>query len=233
MGGPRLLFGAACLLMASGCGVPDVVFYADGGPSDAGSLAMPDSMAEGTADAHLDAAPPQDASERQDAADAGNSLPSCQVACDDAGIGTCDSQGVCVVTCSGTNACGSDFACPAGVSCRVVCTGTGACGGNVDCSQSSACDVQCTGTKACTGSIACGGTTCSIECSNTSACGGQMTCDAGTCQVDCSGTASCGGMVTCSGGNACTVSCGGPGACRGGVCCQDTSCTLTSVANGC
>lgn len=240
--GPCIAAALSC-----GCGVPDVTF-APGDASIADALLVPDTDAPNdtgggpndAADAApadaatgLDATHEPDAAGSRDASDAGNSLAACQMACEDAGIGTCDSQGVCVVTCSGATACGTGIACPPGIPCSVVCAGTSACGGNVDCSQASTCDVQCTGTNACTGSITCGGTMCSIECSNTSACRGHTTCDAGTCQVSCSGTGSCGGLVTCSGGTTCSVNCGGVGACSGGVCCQDPSCSLTSVANGC
>ncbi|MGE0401301.1 MAG: hypothetical protein AB7T06_31630 [Kofleriaceae bacterium] len=95
--------------------------------------------------------------------------------------GSCE-DGVCVIRCSGPNACGMDVKCPMTGPCRVECTGYGACRKKVVCGSGD-CDVVCSGTNACKESVQC-----------------MTSC---ACDVTCSGDNSCEHAATCSGGPMC------------------------------
>src|SRR5262245_16815359 len=150
---------------------------------------------------------------------------SCASAC--AGIGDCR-LGICVIDCSGFNACSTGMTCPAGVPCRIDCS-DGGCQGPIDCGQASSCEIDC-GSNGCSDTLKCGGSECHIICGGTSSCDAAIDCTAQRCDIECSGTSSCNGKISCSGDD-CTVDCGGTNACDGGACCSATTCNVFPITN--
>jgi len=67
--------------------------------------------------------------------------------------GTCD-DGVCVISCIGTEACDETVVCPLTGPCRVVCSGRKACKEGVRCGLGK-CEVECTGDEACRKRVHC------------------------------------------------------------------------------
>jgi hypothetical protein len=138
----------------------------------------------------------------------------CEQGCNN---GACDAQGVCVIDCSASGACGDrDVVCPTNLPCRVIC-GDHACAHHVQCSLTTSCEVQCTGQYAC---------------------GDEIDCPTGRCSVTCSGDFSCHNVVKCGMSCACDVTCSGSSSCgKPSVCPQMLACVLgrgcSSALPGC
>lgn len=89
--------------------------------------------------------------------------------------GTCD-DGVCVISCVGTEACEEEVVCPLSGPCRVVCNGR----------------------KACKKGVRCGLGRCTVTCNGDDACDKQVRCDvACACDVSC-GPDACKDEAVCS-----------------------------------
>lgn len=77
--------------------------------------------------------------------------------------GTCD-DGVCVISCSGNEACEEEVVCPLTGPCRVLCNGRKACKDGVRCGLGR-CTVTCNGEEACRKGVRCGvSCACDVTC---------------------------------------------------------------------
>lgn len=96
--------------------------------------------------------------------------------------GTCE-NGVCVIRCSGPNACNADVKCPPTGPCRVECTGNMSCPKKVVCGAGD-CDVMCMGPSSCKGGVQCeDACACDVTCSGTNSCEKAATCPASACDT--------------------------------------------------
>lgn len=104
--------------------------------------------------------------------------PPCAPGCN----GTCES-GVCVIRCSGPNACNNDIKCPLTGPCRVECTGNESCRKKIICGAGE-CDVLCMGPSSCKEGAQCmNSCACDVTCSGNDSCEKAATCPAPTCDT--------------------------------------------------
>ncbi len=96
--------------------------------------------------------------------------------------GSCES-GVCVIRCSGPNACNMDVRCPMTGPCRVECTGNMSCQKKVVCGSGD-CDVICQGPSSCKDGVQCmNACACDVECSGNGSCHKPAMCRAPACDT--------------------------------------------------
>jgi len=136
---------------------------------------------------------------------------SCHPDCDE-----CD-QGICVMNCTGTDACQAQVICPPSARCRVNCTGSGSCRGGMDCSNANDCLLICQGADSCEGLVDCAQSDCDVRCTGERSCGGG---------VDCSEACACTTICSSSSGRTCVPECPDGNRCASGPNC-------TSETAGC
>ncbi len=104
--------------------------------------------------------------------------PACAPGCN----GSCES-GVCVIRCSGPNACNMDVKCPLTGPCRVECTGNMSCQKKVVCGAGD-CDVVCQGPDSCKDGVQCmTACACDVACTGNDSCEKPATCRAAACDT--------------------------------------------------
>ena len=226
-----LPFLAAGGVLAVACGFPDVTF----GAEDA-STSEATTNTDGAANDLDGGGGGGDARADADAADAPmiNAVLACPSLCADAGVGSCDIDGTCLIACVAAGTCTDPVVCPAGIPCNLTCTGAGSCTGTIDCNGASACKINCIGAGACTQRITCKGSKCSVVCNGAGTCTGPIVCNSPSCDVRCKQPDSCAQAITCT-GSTCAVDCAGARACKGDVTSNaadtNVSCTgMTSCA---
>jgi hypothetical protein len=102
-------------------------------------------------------------------------------ACAPGCAGTCD-DGVCVISCIGTEACDEQVVCPLTGPCRVVCTGRKACKQGVRCGLGQ-CTVSCQGDDACHKRVRCETScACDVSC-GVGACKEESLCPKPACEA--------------------------------------------------
>ena len=228
---PRALLAVlplACAgaLTAAACSFPDISFGGEDGSADVATDGSLRDEASAIIDGGADGAKPLDAGLDAPAIDAKKACPSI---CFDAGIGTCDSAGACLVTCTEADACSDQILCPAGIPCIVTCTGARSCASIIDCKAASTCNINCIGANSCKQQIECAGSKCKVACVAADTCAGAIKCTATSCDVRCQYPDSCKQPITCS-GTQCLLDCSGARSCAGGVCCDAGSCLGSPTA---
>jgi hypothetical protein len=107
--------------------------------------------------------------------------PDAMIACAPGCNGSCET-GVCVIRCSGPNACDMDVRCPATGPCRVECTGNRSCQKKIICGTGD-CDVVCQGPDSCKDGVQCmNACACDVTCAG-DACEKPATCRSPACDT--------------------------------------------------